>query len=266
MAAALNQPDEDLPMASSPRLGGIPEELVEVLVSLVGFHDACSLRLTGRELAYEASQGVFRTHFRTKTIRVSQTQDLVLMTRPGNIGCHVQHLSLTVTVPVQPNREGVDDGLRFRLEPLGQALKQLRINSPLGRLVSLSLAVDGVREDGNIVPAYRVQDYEEVSDAAAALFETAVRALGESNIPVDRFDVFGGVVRCSLACDRIATTLNGPPAPLQSVKQLSISLSPHMGDLNGPSGIRFGETGAKSASGVCRFLGLCSSLQELQLH
>lgn len=252
-------------MPSHTRLTGLPAEVMEGIVTLLELRDICSLRLTAGEVAAKSSQGWFKKHFRTKTIELKapgQLEEFVCMTQSKQLGCLVQHLTLVGGLPTSPDHDqGAGEQEQDSAETLEQAMKNLRLNSASGGLRSVSLVVEGAG------PGSRNR-WQSIWEAAAECFQTAALALGASGLPIDGFDVFGRVARCSLACDRLASVLEKVDltASLQGVKQLSVSLSHHRVHEPESEEMRSLATGERNTTAIDQLLGLCPQLEDLQLH
>jgi hypothetical protein len=139
-------------------------------------------------------------------------------------------------------------------------MKNLRLNSARGCLLSVSLMIEGEGEDDSTWPS--IWRPQQSGSRPLAL------ALGASELPIEIFDVFGRVTRCSLACDRIATVQEKVDlsASLQELKQLSMSLSHHQIHEPESEEMRSFTTGERHTKAICRFLELCPELEYLQLH
>lgn len=301
-------------MAAHPSLDGIPVEAVEIIVNLLAFSDICSLRLTGHELNAKSSQGIFKSHFRSKKIVMTERelQTAVYMTQRREVGGLLEHLTLVglqtcrtqedddidaVYILGRPRttlaerisnahagrtrntqaglltsrKQEVDENDAAKL--LGQAMKNLRLSLTGGSLLSLSLMVDDLSGGkgykywsfkGAAIPSARPRIWE----AAAQLFQTTAHALGVSELPIESFDIFGGVICCSLACDRIATCLErvNLSVSLRGLKHLSISLSQHVQHEPESEEMQALATGERHTKAICQLLQLCPVLEDLQLH
>ncbi|KFY69308.1 hypothetical protein V496_00352 [Pseudogymnoascus sp. VKM F-4515 (FW-2607)] len=251
-----------------PRLDGIPMEIMENIVTLLALSDTCSLRLTGREVSTKSSQGIFKSHFRNKTITTSSTEQLhraVSMTQRQGFGCLLEHLTL---VGLPKSRNPKDAAVL-----LGQTMKNLRLGLAGCCLPSLSLVIaDGVKfEDYSFIEDS--SSWQSVWETAAECFEASMRALSVSEIPIESLDVFSGVTCCSLSLDRLATIQDlNLSASLQRLKRLSMSLSHHMVyDLENRESEESEEmqaltTGERNTRAICKFLQHCPVLEDLQLH
>jgi hypothetical protein len=84
----------------SPSLEDCPNEVIESIVLLLGLSDIRSLRLCSRSLATKATQNHFKSYFRSKHVDITDSalRAFVDMTRPGRLGCFVQHLVLVGVV------------------------------------------------------------------------------------------------------------------------------------------------------------------------
>lgn len=244
-------------MPSRLRLGSLPVEVLEVIAALLELRDLCSLRLTEGDVAAKYSQGLFKTHFRTKTIKLTaldQLVEFVCMTQPEQLGCLVEHLTL-VGAPTSLHRGAAEQDTAERL---GQAMTNLRLNSARGCLRSVSLVVESGGNDEHDVKPW---------EAASNCFHIAALALEASRLPIEGFDVFGRVRRCSLACNRMAAVLDefDLMSSLKSVKQLSVSMSGQV-EREGSEEEQTVAAGRRDVDAIVQFLGLCPELEDLQLH
>lgn len=253
-------------MAVRPSLDGMPVEIIEAVVGLMSFRDICSLRLTAREVAVKSSHGVFGTYFYDKMVKVTDDEQLrqfIQVTRANQMGCFVRHLTLVAGPASRDHVVGK--------RSLIKAMANLRRNSHLRCLLSVSLVIEAGVEYGRRSwhgPVYGPDMEPNVWEAAAELFEATVIALGASKLRIRTFDVFGQVTHCSLAIDQIAMVLAKVDlsASFQILRRLSISLShprTEGPEREGRWSLTIGERNTKA---ICKFLGLCPKLEELQLH
>ena len=220
-------------MASQPSLDGLSIEIIEAIVAKLTFADVCQLRLTTRELAAKSSHGSFKAHFITKTVHLSSARELEIfggVTQSGWQGCALQNLTV-VGLALSADRANLNDtGERqnqSRADLLAKALTNLRLNSARGRLGSLTLVIDFQTQDGLCIPLKKVRDWKSVWESAAQTFTIVSCALQTSAIPLEKFDVFDSVDRCSLGSNRIGSVLEllDLSVPLQALKILSLSVS-----------------------------------------
>lgn len=117
------------------------------------------------------------------------------------------------------------------LSLLRDAFCNIATNSRTGKLPTLSLQTVVYRLDSQqrLNPADRhAGSWKLIWRCAARTFHTAVCALATSRLPIDKFDVFCGLQRCSLACNELSGVDwkdQGLATSLASLKSLSISLS-----------------------------------------
>ncbi|KFX98829.1 hypothetical protein V490_02088 [Pseudogymnoascus sp. VKM F-3557] len=251
-----------------PRLDDIPMEIMENILTLLALSDTCSLRLTGRKVSAKSSQGIFKSHFRNKTITMSSSEQLhraVSMTQRQGFGCLLEHLTL---VGLPKSRNPKDTAVL-----LGQTMRNLRLGLAGGCLLSLSLVIeDGVKYEGfRLINDSSI--WKSVWETAGECFEATMQALSASELPVKSLDVFSGVTCCSLSLDRLATIGElDLSAPLRRLKWLSMSLSHHMVYNLRRRGSEESEemqaltTGERNTRAICKFLQLCPDLEDLQLH
>jgi hypothetical protein len=77
-----------------------PNEIIESIVVLLGLSDIRSLRLSSRTLATKATQDHFKSYFHSKHVDITHSalRAFVGISRPGGLGCLVQHLVLVGVV------------------------------------------------------------------------------------------------------------------------------------------------------------------------
>lgn len=81
-------------------LQDLPAELVERVVVLLPLSDTCSLRLTNRHLASNATQKHFKARFQKKRVQITEQQlsSFVAVTTSGSLACLLQDLTLVAPV------------------------------------------------------------------------------------------------------------------------------------------------------------------------
>jgi len=260
------------------QFGDLTVEGFETVVNFLSLEDICSLRLTCRAIAVKSSQGRFKTLFIRKEINVNDSEQLqafVHMTQTGNMGCLLQHLVVMDIAPdpssiyAQQSTEVVD----ILLE---QAFANLQRGLPRRTLQSLSLQVRdgaqfGTRDHSYLKSAAKgpdVSNWVEIWHTAGRLFHTTALALRSSALLVEELDVFGRVIRCSLACSQITSVLDSfnLSVSLAGLKRLSLSLSNCQTYDPEDASIQTYEIGTIHTKNVCRFLRLCPNLEELELQ
>lgn len=82
-------------MASS--LEKFPPEIFEGVAQHLNLPDTRRLRLASRRICTLATQGTFKGHFVNRNVRITETDltSLVESTRPGQLGCLIENLTLT---------------------------------------------------------------------------------------------------------------------------------------------------------------------------
>lgn len=128
-------------MASRATLDGLPVEIIEAIVTQLDLHGICCLRSTGLKIAAKASQGSFKVHFMSKSIKLSEGKlnDFVKLTQRDGLGCLLQNLTLIAHVPLLDELVGhLNQEHELRL--LSTALANIRTKSAHGSLRSLTHA------------------------------------------------------------------------------------------------------------------------------
>jgi len=269
-------------MSSLPSLEGMPEELVEAVVQLLELSDTCSLRQSCRDIAAKASRGRFRTFFIVKRVRLApdgNVAEFAHLTQPESLGCLLRGLTIVGYVPAETddthdNHDDSDehfepdDGSTKLADLLKTAFGNLRRNSPLRCLRSLSLEVDGQGEEGRQSPRLVFTSWPRTWETAGHTFRIAMMTLAESGLLVERLDVFGNVNRCSLAVDKIGPVLPhvGIHSSLQNLRHLTLSLSHHASAGIDKVESRSAAMGKDHVEDVCRFIQSCTQLESLDLH
>jgi hypothetical protein len=178
---------------------------------------------------------------------------------------------------------------------LSSAFRNILMNSPHGRLLSLSLEVVVYREDAETrIPPLARSGWTFIWQSAADTFHTAFRSLAASKLPIQKLNIFNDrrLQRCSLASDelgKIDFDDKGLALSLGSLKSLSLSISERIvfrsrrdaedsydqadergWDLSGEErddeDIRAEEADERNFIGLAKLLQLTSGLQELEIH
>ncbi|KAF2148061.1 hypothetical protein K461DRAFT_283144 [Myriangium duriaei CBS 260.36] len=271
-------------MSPHANLDSLPAEVLDIIVSGLAFKDACSVRLTTKNVAAQSLYGHFRSYFHHKTVMLdspAHVERLAQMTKPGQLGCVLRRLTLKITLP-----PGISE---FTWTALGEssarhltaALINVRSSSGYGSLKSLVLQaqrevdggpkqfdlgdcaqyLSGFVPDVNVGQEWRLGTWQPVWNAAQWMFATVAFALRSSNIPLEELDLFGSVDRCSLACNRITPILDCSDlsASTLGLKKLSLSLSDR--SFSSENGSR----PPASGESVCRLFKLCPNLEMLEL-
>lgn len=142
----------------SPCLEDCPPEVIETVVSLLDFGDICRLRLTWRSLAAKSSHLCFKAFFRSKRVLFSEASLGALrdVTQPGRLGCLLEDLVLVGLANGQgmASSEADESADEAPYDLLRHAFRNLKANSKGRELLSLSLQVKLLRNDGAIIPPF----------------------------------------------------------------------------------------------------------------
>ena len=224
-------------------LEGCPSEIIEQIVVRLDLKHICSLRLSCRSLAAKCVQTYFKKFFRS--IHIDLTKDALQTfangTQAGGLGCLFQEL--TITGIARQRKERIsrmhNHAKQEEITLLTQAFNRLAFHrvatiksNDLGPL-SLSLRVAVVSDTGErILPidAPGALAHKRIWPATADTFETVMRALAASRLPIAGLNVFNHptLQQCSLACDELdKINWNDPgfPKAFAPLRSLSISLS-----------------------------------------
>lgn len=251
-------------------LENCPNEVVESIVVLLALSDICSLRQTSRNMAAKTTQSHFKSYFLTKHVDItgSALQSFIDLTQSGSLGCLIQHVVLVGVVNNTKLLESILDE-ESDLEEEGQGNRERKIkaqqdldileqrqtdyeqlhgsgtdvsllskafvnimgNSKTGKLHSLSLEVVVYREDAEkrLPPAVR-SSWRFIWRSAADTFNTAIRSLAASRLPIEKLNIFNNsqLQRCSLDCSELGSIDvedEGLAISLASLKSLSVSVS-----------------------------------------
>jgi hypothetical protein len=257
-------PSSPIMVSTQPALDGVSTDVLTVIIGLLQFQDICSLRLVSRTLTARSSQA-FQKLFRTKTLKWTsskQLQEFVHFTQPNGLGCLLQRLTIVAVAPVTSIQHASTKG-----KLLIDAFTNLRLNSASGGLQSLVLHVEGQDMIGNFVTCEKIREWKSVWQTAALAFEISFRALAASALPVEELDIFHSIIRCSLACDKIAPILDSIDLskPLEKLKSLSLSLSLHVAEDGAPETLSL-VSAKRHSFALGRLLTLCPQLEKLELH
>lgn len=246
-------------------LDELPVEVLETIVQLLGLRDVRKLRLTNTSLSAKTSKGHFKTYFSRKKIQVYTDDDLrqlVQLTQNGWMGTLLQDLVVSGRVHADPRRRTIP--CEGATELLGEAFSNVQRNSVRGGLNSLTLTVETCGVGGKAMEIQKIKDWRQVWNVAASTFQITVKSLQLSELPVKKIDIFGDVLRCSLAIDRFATGLS--ELELSTLQELSLNLSNHVlveGEDEQADPLQLAE---QHTNDVCRFLQACPSLRSLKLR
>ncbi|PWY86558.1 hypothetical protein BO94DRAFT_86889 [Aspergillus sclerotioniger CBS 115572] len=246
-------------------LESFPVELIEAIVSLLDFQDICTLRLTGRTLAFKSSNAIFRTYFSSKKLQITEAslKQFVRVTQPGQLGLWLQRLTVYDILDPDPGAAIAEDpNATFEAtQLLAQAMENIRDRSPHGGQFSISLQINGRNLN---------------REAPAQVFQVVMSALGSSKLPVQSFDVFADAYGhtwgswCSLGFSEFTTALSRGTAHLstsfQPCKKLCLSLGHNV------CGVELGkdtqlpliyDEARQNTKAFCDLLNLCPALEEL---
>ncbi|KAH6656457.1 hypothetical protein BKA67DRAFT_531726 [Truncatella angustata] len=240
-------------------------ELVESIVGRLDVTDVGSLRLTSRCLRSKASQGHFRSYFRSKRVKVSSPhlEDFEVVTRRGSLGCEIRDLTLVgvvrdtnrleAAVETRPEdaeskrhlqilqerqqdyEQSKDSGLIVRR--LSDAFKNIAANGVAGKLHSLSLEVAECRIDAQRqFPPTGGEGWRLIWQSAAETFRIVFSALQKSRLQLDHLNLFNGshLYQCSIASNELSIidySADPLSQTLGSVRSLSISVSDRILDI-----------------------------------
>lgn len=269
-------------MTSSPSLGHLQPELVDMIINHLELSDVCRLRLVARDICDKVSVGIFEQHCQHKKVNVdaSQLQHAILVMQKSRFSYLLEHLTL-VAIPTSLQQEHSSDPASQLTHLLQELLKTIILNAKRGCLPSLTLTVKGAGQLPRrtiLLPGQTslpIDDPKHLSRAitweiAATCFDTTIRAIAANKLPVESLNIFASTLRYSLACDKITTTLSTLHVPslaesLTTLRKLSLSLSPHecSSDDQSQQCLEFGKT---QTNAICHFLQLCPNLTELHLH
>jgi hypothetical protein len=112
---------------------------------------------------------------------------------------------------------------------LAEAFGNMATNSKTGKLLALSLEVLVYRENAELrLPPPRGGSWRLIWKSAADTYQTAIRALAASKLPLARLGVFNDrqLQRCSLGCNELdSIDVEGLAISFANLKSLSVSLS-----------------------------------------
>lgn len=254
-------------MGSPASLELLSVEVVETIMKDLDLEDCCNLRLTSSFLSTKGSQNYFKSFYHTKTVHLSsrgQQEGFVQNTAPGRLGCHVRHLTLTLVLPAT-NDAGIPSE---NTQQLSKAFRNLRLHSSTRRLYSIALKVEKEGHDPTKRRSgQKDSPWKAIWSAAERLLHATSTALVVSELLIERLDIFGDAVCCSVGCDRLASATSGINLAtcLTTLSHLSLSLSDHHNDAS-DSEADSSRAGTKHAGSICRLLNLCSTLESLDLH
>ncbi|KAL2820344.1 hypothetical protein BJX63DRAFT_444613 [Aspergillus granulosus] len=245
-------------------LESCPPEIIGCIARLLDLADVGSLRLTSRYLRSKATQGQFRSCFRSKRVKITgpELENLAIVTQRGWLGCEINDLTLVGVVnnterleeavwanPDDPKKTDIEAlqqrrrDYEHRLESgelvhiLDKVFKNIAANSSTGKLSSLSLEL--------IVYLSNAKDelaplaggpWRPIWQMAAETHRLIFSALKDSNLEIDSLKIFNraGLHRCSIAGNELSSidyAAEGLIIPLRSLESLSISVSERILDV-----------------------------------
>ncbi|KAF7117606.1 hypothetical protein CNMCM5793_006698 [Aspergillus hiratsukae] len=245
-------------------LESCPPEIIGCIVRLLDLTDVGNLRLTSRCLRSKATQGQFRSCFRSKRVKVTgpQLKNLAIVTQHGWLGCEINDLTLVGVVNNTERLEEAvwdnpDDPKKTDLETLqqrrrdyeqllesgelvhilGNVFKNIAANNSTAKLSSLSLEL--------IVYLSNAKDelaplaggpWRPIWQMAAETHRIVFSALTDSNLEINSLNIFkrAGLHRCSIAGNELSSidyAAEGLVIPLRSLESLSISVSERILDV-----------------------------------
>ncbi|KAE8148860.1 hypothetical protein BDV25DRAFT_168182 [Aspergillus avenaceus] len=238
-------------------LNSLPMELVETVINFLDFQDLCALRLTAHGISAKSSNGRFRQNLKSKKLHIAQAplEDFAHFTQPGQVGCVLQHLTLSDFGVANESDKCLEAA-----KLLVQGMENLRQNTSHGGLVSLSLSLHEPIDS----------ELEEAEHATAKLFDLVMLALGNSKLPVQIVDIFAKCfpIRCALACGEIMALMEKADlsSTFRECKELCLSLSHWLRDIDEhyESPLSFDQARDHTRL-ICDFVNMFPVLEELHL-
>ncbi|KNG84346.1 hypothetical protein ANOM_009492 [Aspergillus nomiae NRRL 13137] len=238
-------------------LDSLPMELIETVVNFLDFQDICALRLTAHGISAKSSNGRFRQNLKSKKLHIAQAplEDFAHFTQPGQVGCVLQHLTLS-----DFGVANASDKCLEAAKLLVQGMENLRQNTSHGGLVSLSLSLHELIDS----------ELEEAEHATAKLFDLVMLALSNSKLSVQIVDIFAKCfpIRCALACGEIMAVMEKADlsSTFRECKELCLSLSHWLRDLDEhyESPLSFDQARDHTRF-ICDFVNMFPVLEELHL-
>jgi hypothetical protein len=245
-------------------LESCPPEIIGSIVQLLDLTDVGNLRLTSRCLRHKATQGQFRSYFRSKRVKVTgpELKSLAIVTQRGWLGCEINDLTLVGVVNnTETLEEAVlknpDDPRKTDLETLqqrrrdyekllesgelvhilGNAFKNIAANSSTGKLSSLSLElVVYLSNAKDELAPLAGGHWGPIWQMAAETHRIVFSALKDSNLEINSLNIFNrpDLHRCSIASNELSSidyAAEGLITPLRSLESLSISVSERILDI-----------------------------------
>jgi hypothetical protein len=231
----------------APRLEDLPVEMVEQIVTSLGYHDIAALRLTSRIIESKTSQGSFTAYFKHKNIELTMEslQTFERMTREDRMGRFLRHCTINgIARTEEAPAEDSSENSQFLFE----AFRNLKQNCPHGCLVSLSLGVATRTEsrNGGLTQPESFRSWTAIWATALQTFELTMAALDASLLPVsEELSIFGGLRGCSQEWNAFLSFARNFASTLvfRALRKLVVSLSasPRMRAMGDKDGVGFEE-------------------------
>lgn len=114
--------DADLIVRMAPPIEACPAEVIEEVVRYLTLADICSLRLSSRYLATNATQDIFKSYFLAKHVDLAKEslEKFVQITKPGSLGCLVENLIVVgIAIETTPLETILNEKARWIQESQG---------------------------------------------------------------------------------------------------------------------------------------------------
>ena len=269
----------------APSLEDCPNEVIENIILLLDLVDIRSIRQSCRSLATKSTQDHWKSFYRAKRVDItpSALRSFIDATQSNRLGCLVQDLTLVGLTEASKSSRPSIDSEETEVSLLSQALSNIAASKRgVGRVsLRLEVAVVQVDTDQRLLPvAASKTEWRFVWQCAAQTFQTVVRALAASRLPLEKLDVFGNrqLQCCSVSCDelsRIGFQDKRLTMSLSSLKALSISISDRLVDVPPPTFSESDENITRDAkeklmspsnfTGLVQMLSL-DSLENVEIH
>ena len=216
----------------------LPAELVESVLKDLSLDDKRALRQTSTQIADRINESSFRENFRRKHLHLTKKalEVFIELSKTSKLVCLLQDLVLVGIVWFKTTPPTTDGDLVRRGALLGEGLNNVRMNSQLQSLHSLSLQVITrvgskiLTTDealfGSLSKPCKPRPARPVWKVISETFSTATIALTKSQMPIQELDLFTQAQRCGLPYDAFdsATQLD-LSVSLRDVKKLSMRVS-----------------------------------------
>lgn len=234
-------------------LEGLPNEIVETIVTYLDLESIRNLRQTSHTLSAKATQDRFKSFFYSKRVDITRPslEAFVEATSAGRLGYLLQNLTLVGIVNntkwlaakakqgeheafaqdfaiLQERQEDFDEmhEAGIDVELLTQAFANLKASGKR-QISSLFLAVEIYRENAETrLQPVNGGSWKMIWQSAVDTYRTALSSLSASGLHMNQLNVFEGLQRCSIAANEIdLPEVPGLADILASLGSLSISLS-----------------------------------------